>query len=96
MTSVKRPGKTRERTFYTLTPAGTEALKRWAVEPPSLPRIQNEADPEAPRAATSCRTTQRSSRACSGSAPRSPRSRPSSMLLSSGAPGSPTASATWS
>jgi len=29
---VKRPGKTRERTFYTLTRAGTEALRRWAVE----------------------------------------------------------------
>ena len=46
VSSVKRPGKTRERTFYTLTPAGTEALRRWAVEPPSLPRIQNEAIPK--------------------------------------------------
>lgn len=46
VTSVKRPGKTRERTFYTLTPAGTEALRLWAVEPPSLPRIQNEAIPK--------------------------------------------------
>ena len=43
VTSVKRPGKTRERTFYTLTEKGLGALKRWAVEPPAPPRIQNEA-----------------------------------------------------
>ena len=41
--SEKRPGKTREKTFYTLTEAGLEALRRWAVEPPAPPRIQNEA-----------------------------------------------------
>jgi DNA-binding PadR family transcriptional regulator len=41
--SEKRPGKTRERSFYTLTPKGREALRRWILEPPSLPRIQNEA-----------------------------------------------------
>ena len=39
----KRPGKTRERTFYTLTDKGREALRRWLLEPPSMPRIQNEA-----------------------------------------------------
>jgi DNA-binding PadR family transcriptional regulator len=44
--SEKRPGKTRERTFYTLTPKGREALRRWIVEPPALPRIQNEAVPK--------------------------------------------------
>src|SRR5690348_9875941 len=41
--SEKRPGKTRERSFYTLTPKGREALRTWAVEPPAMPRIQNEA-----------------------------------------------------
>jgi DNA-binding PadR family transcriptional regulator len=41
--SEKRPGKTRERTFYTLTKMGREALRRWVQEPPALPRIQNEA-----------------------------------------------------
>jgi DNA-binding PadR family transcriptional regulator len=41
--SEKRPGKTRERTFYTLTGKGREALRRWALEPPAFPRIQNEA-----------------------------------------------------
>jgi PadR family transcriptional regulator, regulatory protein AphA len=41
--SEKRPGKTRERSFYTLTPKGREALRDWLLEPPSAPRIQNEA-----------------------------------------------------
>ena len=41
--SEKRPGKTRERTYYTLTDKGREALRRWLLEPPSMPRIQNEA-----------------------------------------------------
>jgi DNA-binding PadR family transcriptional regulator len=43
VSSEKRPGKTRERTFYTLTAKGRDALRRWIVEPPALPRIQNEA-----------------------------------------------------
>src|SRR5262245_45791705 len=42
VSSVKRPGKTRERTFYTLTAEGREGLRRWVAEPPALPRIQNE------------------------------------------------------
>jgi DNA-binding PadR family transcriptional regulator len=46
VSSEKRPGKTRERTFYTLTDKGREALRRWALEPPALPRIQNEAVPK--------------------------------------------------
>jgi DNA-binding PadR family transcriptional regulator len=46
VTSEKRPGKTRERTFYTLTEAGRQALREWIVEPPSLPRVQNEAVPK--------------------------------------------------
>jgi DNA-binding PadR family transcriptional regulator len=43
VSSEKRPGKTRERTFYTLTEKALDALKQWAVEPPAPPRIQNEA-----------------------------------------------------
>ena len=46
VSSETRPGKTRERRFYTLTPKGREALRRWIVEPPALPRIQNEAVPK--------------------------------------------------
>jgi DNA-binding PadR family transcriptional regulator len=46
VTSEKRPGKTRERTFYTLTEAGLCALREWAVEPAAMPRIQNEAIPK--------------------------------------------------
>jgi DNA-binding PadR family transcriptional regulator len=43
VSSEKRPGKTRERTFYTLTDKGRKAVRRWALEPPKFPRIQNEA-----------------------------------------------------
>lgn len=43
VSSEKRPGKTRERTFYTLADRGREALRRWLLEPPAFPRIQNEA-----------------------------------------------------
>jgi DNA-binding PadR family transcriptional regulator len=43
VSSEKRPGKTRERTFYTLTDKGRDALRRWIVEPPAPARIQNEA-----------------------------------------------------
>ena len=46
VTSVKRPGKTREKTFYTLTKKGLAALRRWTLEPPATPRIQNEAIPK--------------------------------------------------
>jgi DNA-binding PadR family transcriptional regulator len=46
VSSEKRPGKTRERSFYTLTEKGREALRRWVVEPPAIPRIQNEAIPK--------------------------------------------------
>ena len=44
--SEKRPGKTRERSFYTLTAAGREALRGWVAEPPGMARIQNEAVPK--------------------------------------------------
>jgi DNA-binding PadR family transcriptional regulator len=39
----KRPGRTRERTHYTLTEAGRRALVVWAGEPARFPRIQHEA-----------------------------------------------------
>jgi PadR family transcriptional regulator AphA len=39
----KQPGKTRERTHYTLTPKGREALRAWLALPSSFPRIQHEA-----------------------------------------------------
>jgi len=39
----KQPGKTRERTHYTLTDKGLEALRAWADEPCSFTPIQSEA-----------------------------------------------------
>jgi PadR family transcriptional regulator AphA len=41
--SEKRPGKTRERTYYTLTDEGLAALREWLARPSSFPRIQSEA-----------------------------------------------------
>jgi PadR family transcriptional regulator AphA len=41
--SEKRPGKTRERTYYTLTTKGVAALREWLARPSSFPRIQSEA-----------------------------------------------------
>jgi DNA-binding PadR family transcriptional regulator len=38
----KAPGRTHERTHYTLTPKGREALAEWVKTPAVLPRIQNE------------------------------------------------------
>jgi DNA-binding PadR family transcriptional regulator len=38
----KEPGKTRERTHYTLTDKGLEALREWAAEPTPFPRINHE------------------------------------------------------
>lgn len=38
----KLPGRTRERTYYTLTERGRGALEQWARTPAALPRIQNE------------------------------------------------------
>lgn len=43
LASRKEPGKTRERTHYTLTEKGREALRAWIAEPATLPRIQHEA-----------------------------------------------------
>jgi PadR family transcriptional regulator, regulatory protein AphA len=41
--SEKRPGRTRERTHYSLTDSGIAALREFAATPAGLPRIQNEA-----------------------------------------------------
>ena len=38
----KTPGRTRERTHYTLTERGREALAGWVRTPATQPRIQNE------------------------------------------------------
>ena len=38
----KAPGRTHERTHYTLTQQGREALAEWVRTPAALPRIQNE------------------------------------------------------
>lgn len=40
----KAPGRTGERTIYTLTDRGREALRAWLAEPARFPRIQNEAN----------------------------------------------------
>jgi DNA-binding PadR family transcriptional regulator len=40
--SEKRPGKTRERTHYTLTESGIAALQEWLGRPSPFPRIQSE------------------------------------------------------
>lgn len=38
----KEPGRTRERTHYTLTPAGRAELEAWVRTPAALPRMQHE------------------------------------------------------
>ena len=38
----KEPGKTRERTVYTLTDAGRRALREWAELPSSFPAVRHE------------------------------------------------------
>jgi DNA-binding PadR family transcriptional regulator len=43
VTSRREPGRTRERTHYSLTAAGEEALQAWVAEPAIFPRIYNEA-----------------------------------------------------
>jgi DNA-binding PadR family transcriptional regulator len=39
----KQPGRTHQRTHYTLTDQGRAALKAWLATPTRFPRIQNEA-----------------------------------------------------
>lgn len=41
--SEKRPGRTRERTHYTLTEKGRTALREWVATPAGFPRIQHDA-----------------------------------------------------
>ena len=41
--ATKQPGRTHERTHYTLTRQGRDALKAWLATPTRFPRIQNEA-----------------------------------------------------
>ena len=38
----KEPGKTRERTVYTLTEKGLDALREWATTPVRYPRMEHE------------------------------------------------------
>lgn len=40
--AAKQPGRTRERTHYTLTSRGIAALEEWARTPVPLPRMQHE------------------------------------------------------
>lgn len=42
LSSRKEPGATRQRTVYTLTDAGREALRDWLAQPSAPPRIQEE------------------------------------------------------
>ena len=43
LSSRKEPGRTRERTYYTLTEKGFAALADWLERPSSFPRIHSEA-----------------------------------------------------
>jgi PadR family transcriptional regulator, regulatory protein AphA len=43
VTSRREPGRTRERTWYTLMAAGREALREWAALPSGFPRIYHDA-----------------------------------------------------
>lgn len=43
LASRKEPGKTRERTHYTLTDEGLAALREWLARPTPFPRMQQEA-----------------------------------------------------
>jgi DNA-binding PadR family transcriptional regulator len=42
LSARKEPGKTHERTHYTLTEKGLAALREWAAEPTPFPRISHE------------------------------------------------------
>ena len=43
LSARKEPGKTRERTHYTLTEKGLDALREWVPNPTPFPRIDSEA-----------------------------------------------------
>jgi DNA-binding PadR family transcriptional regulator len=42
LSSRKEPGQTRERTHYSLTPKGREAIRAWARGPVHFPRVLHE------------------------------------------------------
>jgi DNA-binding PadR family transcriptional regulator len=42
LSSRREPGRTRERTHYTLTAKGLEAVRAWAEEPVRFPRVLHE------------------------------------------------------
>jgi DNA-binding PadR family transcriptional regulator len=42
LSARKEPGKTRERTHYTLTDKGLAALRKWAPQPTPFPRMESE------------------------------------------------------
>jgi DNA-binding PadR family transcriptional regulator len=42
LSAAKAPGRTHDRTHYTLTDKGREALKLWLATPTRFPRMQNE------------------------------------------------------
>src|SRR6187551_3405586 len=78
VTSEKRPGKTRERTFYTLTTSGRDALRDWILAPPSSrcgarSRSRSSGSPRATGAWSRCpiagRTCSSSSTSASGCSP---------------------------
>lgn len=43
VTSRREPGRTRERSFYTLTESGRAALRAWLAEPSGFPRLYHDA-----------------------------------------------------
>jgi DNA-binding PadR family transcriptional regulator len=43
VTSRREPGRTRDRTWYTLTDAGRTSLREWAGRPSGFPRIYHDA-----------------------------------------------------
>jgi PadR family transcriptional regulator, regulatory protein AphA len=43
VTSRREPGRTRERTWYTLTEAGRTAVREWVATPAGFPRIYHDA-----------------------------------------------------
>ena len=43
LTAARAPGRTRERTVYSLTEQGLQALREWAVTPVRFPRLRHDA-----------------------------------------------------
>src|SRR4051812_7130350 len=89
----KTPGRTRERTHYTLTERGREALAEWVRTPATLPRIQNE--PVIRLAARTSSTPPRCSRGWRRCAPTSRPRWPASRRGRRGPRSSPTVRTSW-